>query len=202
MKNRFGVVVLGIFLNLINTERVAAAGEPTVESQFQSGQFEGSFGGGFFVSPFVTHLDAPMVDYTLTEFELGCMLTDPRGRGILHGNLECAGEAFGGAIFRGQGNYVAGGTFWLRYNFVRPAGRFVPYAELGAGAGETDLDRRIEGQNFNFNLDLGVGARYFVSSNWSVNLEYRYQHISNGGMSRHNVGVNADGPVLSISRFF
>jgi hypothetical protein len=58
------------------------------------------------------------------------------------------------------------------------------------------------GQPFNFNLDLGVGVRYFVGRNWALNLEYRYQHISNANLGAKNLGINAAGPILGISCFF
>ena len=80
--------------------------------------------------------------------------------------------------------------------------RFVPFAQAGAGLTCSDVNRVLTGQNFNFNLDLGVGARYFVTRNCSVNLEYRYQHISNAKLSSRDLGVNAQGPILGISFFF
>jgi hypothetical protein len=36
----------------------------------------------------------------------------------------------------------------------------------------------------------------------SVNLEYRYQHISNANLAHRNLGVNAHGPMLAVSFFF
>ena len=63
----------------------------------------------------------------------------------------------------------------------------------------TDIDHGIVGQPFNFNLDLGFGVRYFLGRNWSLSLEYRYQHISNAGLNKHNLGINADGPILGVS---
>ncbi len=199
MKWVFGVLIF--IAVLMNASRLNA-GRAAWDNQFQSGRFEGSLGAGFFLSPFITHLKLPAVDYTLDELQLGYMLTDIHGPGVLRGNLEGIGEAFGGAIFRGQGNFVSGGTFWLRYNFVPSDCRFVPYAQLGGGVADTDLDRRIEGENFNFNLGIGAGVRWFLAPRCAVDLECRYQHISNGGLSRRNVGINACGPVLSFSYFF
>jgi opacity protein-like surface antigen len=66
----------------------------------------------------------------------------------------------------------------------------------------TDIDRGLVGQPFNFSLDLGVGLRYFVTRRWSINLEYRFQHISNADLGQRNIGINAQGPVLGISCFF
>jgi len=65
-----------------------------------------------------------------------------------------------------------------------------------------DLNRSIEGENFNFNENVGLGARYFFARNWSLNVEYRYQHISNAGLAIPNKGINAEGPMLSLSYFF
>jgi opacity protein-like surface antigen len=138
----------------------------------------------------------------LTEVQLGYMLTDVRGSDLLRGNFEAVADAFGGGIFKGRGNYVSGATLWLRYNLVPRNSRFVPFVQGGAGLVETDLDRRIEGGNFNFNEGLGFGVRFFLTPNWSLNAEYRYQHISNAGLSRGNAGVNAEGLMLSVSHFF
>ena len=131
------------------------------------------------------------------------MLGDVKGDGWWRGNFELAGEAFGSAIFDGDGSYISGGTLWLRYNFVPPnSPGLVPFAEAGAGAVSTDIDHSILGQPFNFNLDLGAGVRYLIGRNWSLSLEYRYQHISNAGLNKHNLGINADGPILGIWYFF
>jgi opacity protein-like surface antigen len=78
----------------------------------------------------------------------------------------------------------------------------VPYIQAGAGLTATDVNRELTGQTFNFNLDLGAGVRYFVTRNCSVNLEFRYQHISNAKLSDKDLGVNACGPMLGISFFF
>lgn len=93
-----------------------------------------------------------------------------------------------------------GATVWLRYNFVPRQSRFASFVQAGAGLTATDLNRRLVGEDFN--LDLGAGVRYRLSSHWSVNLEYRYQHISNANMADRNLGVNAHGPMLAVSYFF
>jgi opacity protein-like surface antigen len=190
-----------LFFNLTVSEAVKAD-ETAADNHFQKGLFEASLGSGAMFSPFAVNLSRPTVDYTVTEAVLGYMLTAPAGPGILRGNFEVAGSLFGGTIFNGEGTYVTGTTVWLRYNFVPETGRFAPYAQAGMGLTGTDLDRRIESQNFNFNLNLGAGVRYFVARNWSLNLECRYQHISNADMAEHNLGINAIGGLLSVSYFF
>ena len=49
---------------------------------------------------------------------------------------------------------------------------------------------------------LIASARYVLARHWSLDLEYRYQHISNANLAGHNLGINAHGPVLGISYFF
>jgi outer membrane protein W len=169
---------------------------------FEYGRCEIALNDGALFSPFVATGGRPHINYTVTELQFGCMLSDVKRAGWLSGNLELLAAGAGGAIFTGTGNYVAGGTAWLRYNFVQEKQKWVPYAQLGAGISMTDLDRRVLGQNFNFNLNLGVGVRYLLAPNWSVNLEYRYQHISNADMGKKNIGINADGPMLGVAYLF
>lgn len=169
---------------------------------FNRGAFEASLGAGALFSPFIATHNRPTLNYQLTEFQIGYMLTPVRGSGFWRGNVEVAGSAFGGPIFSGVGHYVTGGTLWGRYNFVPQHGHFVPFVQIGAGLTTTDLDRRIEGQDFNFNLNVGVGTRYFINPNWTVNLEYRFQHISNANLSSRNIAVNAEGLNFGVSYFF
>jgi len=200
------LLVLSLFLNLAALERLRARDPDilpsSVENHFQSGRFEISAGEGILFSPFIATAARPTLNYELTELQLGYMLTPVRGSSFWRGNVEVAAGAFGGPLVTGRGSYVAGATAWLRYNFVPHLRRLSPFVQAGAGVTSTDLDRRVEGQDFNFNLNLGVGARYFINPNWSVNLEYRYQHISDDNLSSRNLGVNADGPMLSVSYFF
>ncbi len=172
------------------------------EPLFARGRYEASFTSGVLFSPVLATHDRPTINYTLSSFQLGYMLWDVKGRSWWRGNLELAGEGFGSTIFEGPGDYIVGGTFWMRYNFVpRCTPRLVPFIQGGLGAVSTDIDREYVGQPFNFNLEVSAGARYFVSRNWALSLEFRYQHISNAGMGKHNIGINASGPILGISCF-
>lgn len=74
--------------------------------------------------------------------------------------------------------------------------------QAGAGLTATDIDRHIVGQAFNFNLNFGVGTRYLISLQWALVLEYRYQHISNANSAKHNLGINANGPIWGVCYLF
>lgn len=180
----------------------APQGSSGVEELFQRGRYELSLNSGVLFSPALSDRSRPSVNYTLTEVQYGWMLSDVKEWGWFRGNCEVAGEVFGGDVIDGKGNYLGGIAVWLRHNFVQPDWRVVPYVQAGLGLTETDIDRRLIGQAFNFNIDVGAGFRYFVAPNWSVNLEYRYQHISNAKLSNKDIGVNAHGPMLGVSYLF
>ena len=173
----------------------------SLDDNFHSGRFEPSVGAGVLFSPMITGKGRPTENYALGDAQVGYMVTDLWGEGFLRGNFELAVEAFGAGIFSGTGNYVAGGTLWFRYNFVPHDWRVLPYAQVGGGLTSMDIDHRYDGMNFNFNVDAALGARYFIEPRLAVNLEYRFQHISNADLGRHNIGINAEGPVLAVSWF-
>ena len=172
------------------------------EDLFTQGRYEAALTSGVMFSPFIAQGGRPTINYTSSEAQFGYMLGDVKASGALRGNFELLGEAFGSAIFVGDGDYIAGMTIWGRYNFVQPQWRLIPYLQAGAGLTATDIDRRIVGQAFNFNLDLGIGVRYLVSERWALMLEYRYQHISNANSAEHNLGINANGPILGVTYLF
>ncbi len=191
------------------TSRAKAEQEPGTanssndsSSIFEAGRCELTLNNGVLFSPFVATRNRPTIDYTITEFQFGCMLTEVKGEDWFQGNLEIVGDAFGSGIYKGSGTYIVGGTTWLRYNFVPSRWRFSLYAQAGGGFVITDIDEAIVGQRFNFNLGLAPGIRYFLNSRLSTNLEFRYQHISNANLGRKNLGINACGPILGLSWFF
>src|SRR5438445_492618 len=140
---------------------------------FESGRYEASLNSGVLFSPFVATHGRPTLNYTISELQLGYMLSDVTRTDWLRGNLELAGAALGSSIFDGPGSYIAGATVWMRYNFVPPRSALIPYIQAGGGFVFTDTARGIVGERFNFNLGLALGARYVLASHWSVNLEYR-----------------------------
>jgi len=130
------------------------------------------------------------------------MFTTPHGNRWWRGNWELAGEIFGAGIFTGCGDYLAGTDGWIRYNFVPRQCRLTPFIEAGLGVGLTDADKRVVGEAFNFISAAGIGLRCQINKNWGLTIEYRAQHISNGGLADHNRGINAHGAMLGFSRSF
>ena len=78
----------------------------------------------------------------------------------------------------------------------------MPYVELGAAPGATDLNVREQRTDFVFLLFGGVGASYFVTERTALYAGYRLQHISNAGTDSPNQGINSHTGVIGLSIFF
>lgn len=161
------------------------------------GQF-GSFASSS--APWVT------INYHLEVFRLGWMYDSPRHTGWLRGNNEFFLETFGGVVTHGPGNYLIGGSPLWRYNFVQPEVRLVPYIQIGMGALGNNIykDKRQQeiGQGFEFALQGGLGLKYLINDRWAVSVEADYRHISDGGMTSRNQGLNSFGGLMLVSYAF
>jgi hypothetical protein len=108
-------------------------------------------------------------------------------------------------IFRGPENYYYGFSAGLRYNFVRPGARFIPYVSGGVGAGFIDSHANVfaaQGQDFTFNILTAAGVAYKINDHWRANLGALYQHLSNGGQTDPNPSLNLLGPQIGINYSF
>lgn len=176
----------------------------TLDDHFRRGWHEASVGGGVEMTC-ITGNGRPIVNYAMGYADIGYFFYDVAGNGIFRGNLEFMPEIFGAGIYHSPeagGNYIAGGTLYLRYNFIQPDWRVVPYFQAGAGLTSMDINHDYDGMNFNFNLGLDAGARILVCRSCSINAEVLFQHISNADLGQHNVGLNSIGPRLSVSWLF
>jgi hypothetical protein len=105
------------------------------------------------------------------------------------GNWEWLNALFSGAEFDRNHNYLVGATTGLRYSFATGT-RWVPFVDGGVGLAGTDIGRPDLGQPFEFNVQAGVGTHYFLRDDTAVTVQYRWLHISDGGMSDVNKGLN------------
>ena len=200
----FGLFALfsALAFNALADEPITAPSMSLKSDVFQKGQWEAGGGAAAFFGPFAATKNRPTHDYALAVGNVGYMLSDVKEWGWARGNFETLCELFAGPVFVGRGNYVAGMTLWGRYNFVQPGWKVVPYGQIGAGAGATDIDQNVIGQVFQFNLNAAVGLRYFIRPDLALNGEYRYQHISNANTGPRNIGLNSQGFYLGVSKFF
>jgi hypothetical protein len=108
-------------------------------------------------------------------------------------------------IFRGIENHYFGFNIGMRYNFVRPYWRLVPYFSGGFGAGAIDSHPNIpggQGQDFTFNVLAALGVSYEISDRWKLNAGVLYEHLSNAGQTNPNPSLNLIGPQLGLTYAF
>jgi opacity protein-like surface antigen len=187
-------------------EPVATTLAHETESNFSRGakEFQNVSGAFFFFD--TTQNNRPAIDFALDSLRLGIMLNDPWQAGPLSGNFELLGEIFGGGIFNGPGDVMAGATLVMRYNFVQPHARFVPYLQIGAGGVYTNIgeeeSRGLISLPVEFNLQGIVGARVMLNDRWSLVLEGAYRHISNAEIKKPNYGIDSGGGNVGLGFFF
>jgi lipid A 3-O-deacylase len=108
-------------------------------------------------------------------------------------------------IFRGIENHYFGLNLGMRYNFVRPGSRLVPYVSGGLGLGWIDSHPEIpggQGQDFTFNILSAAGISYELNDHWKLNAGVLYQHLSNGGQTDPNPSLNLFGPQVGVTYSF
>lgn len=133
----------------------------------------------------------------------GWVLTGPHLPGFLRGRFEYAVDAVPVFLAFQPADTAYGAGFnplGLKWNFERH-GRFSPYLELGGGVLFTnhDVPQYVNTVNFTPSTALGVhilGPKY----NWNV--ELRYLHISDAGLTNPNPGINSVQVRLGIGKFF
>ena len=133
----------------------------------------------------------------------GIVATDPIGASWYRGQITVGAEAAFIQYTEPLTAYFTALTPTVKYVFL-PGGRLRPYLEAGAGVVWTDLGGRIpeKGSQFNFNLQVGVGLSFLFTPTSSLNLSYRFQHVSNAGTAEPNQGIDAGVVLIGVSRFF
>jgi lipid A 3-O-deacylase len=144
----------------------------------------------------VTHISfltvTPRVSY---------LFFSPFGRGWLRSAMEPGLEGWLQIYLSPKGATARGLKAAMRYHLIG-FGSLVPYLDLAAGAGATNLSVREIDSRLNFVLEAGAGLSYFVTDTIAVNAGYRFQHISNANTSRPNRGFNSDTGMVGVSFYF
>jgi lipid A 3-O-deacylase len=210
MKFVFAAALLSLAAPALYAGQELAA--PSKESKavifdpFEKGNHEFQLGVSYNFS-FNTGTDIrPDVGDADLHLRMGWMLTSPAGDGCFRGNWEFLAEVFGGAVVDGPGDVIAGLTFLLRYNFVQPDSKWVPYFQIGVGGAYSDISddpvQRLVGSDFSFNLQAGLGIRYMTSERMAVYLEATVRHLSNANQAERNLGLNTVGAQVGVSWFW
>ncbi|MGA7525256.1 MAG: acyloxyacyl hydrolase [Acidobacteriaceae bacterium] len=83
-----------------------------------------------------------------------------------------------------------------------PRSRVQPF--FSTNGGFIYFDQRVlspEGSQWMYTIDFGTGIHIFRKARQDVTIGYRYQHLSNGNISMHNPGTDANTFYVAISRF-
>ncbi len=150
-----------------------------------------------------SHVRQTGLDLFYAGVRYGILPFEPAGPSVLHGSFEVGLEPIYQKYTSGKDAFWAGLSAQAKWHFLAPAlGRFVPYVEIGAGAGGTDLNAIEINSTFAFLLSGGVGASFFLTDQAALYAGYRIVHVSNGNTSRPNRGFEADTGLMGFSYFF
>lgn len=162
--------------------------------------------GPLFSSTVFAH-GTPTTNSWQNSIRLGWILNNPMPKpSLLRGNFEALLEISHALIYQGPGTFWAGITALIRYNFVPPNSKWIPYVQAGAGVVYTDAYKDYSqdaiGEAIEFTPQASLGIRYFFKEKWSVNLEGGFLHISNANLAERNSGLNFFGGFIGISYLF
>ena len=194
------VVVVLVVIALVTAH---PAGAFDAEQTFKKSTFvlsgEGAYGWQFDLEDI-----APISEVEFWNLGIRASLLpfETLGKGTpLYGSFEIGLEPMYQRYVEPQERFWAGLAVVARYHFLG-LGRFVPYVELGGAAGGTDLSVDEIRSDFAFLLFGGAGLSVFVTDRAAAYAGYRWQHVSNGGTSEPNRGIEANVAVVGLSLFF
>jgi hypothetical protein len=99
-----------------------------------------------------------------------------------------------------NGRAMTGGNILGCWKFTSLR-EYLPYLFAGGGIFYVDLGMPGMGSRLDFSYQGGVGIQYFITRETALNLEYRYQHVSNANIASPNEGLNASRIHLGITAY-
>jgi lipid A 3-O-deacylase len=174
---------------------------------FCKDRLELQFMSGFQLSPSGLGPHTPTFDFLTEQIRLGSILTPTLADGtFLRGDVEGLVELTTAPVVDGFGSIVFGPSVMIRYNFVQPDARIIPYIQAAAGMVYTDAyqdqNQRAIGQAIEFLLEAGGGVHYRLGENWTLDVESELAHISNARLAPRNLGVNGVGASIGVTYYF
>ena len=135
---------------------------------------------------------------TIARF--GLFLSKERGCGWLKGRHELLLELPLHLVVDPKVSPIVGGYVLGSWKFTS-SNEFIPYLFAGGGILYVDLGLPTMGSRLDFCYQGGAGIQYFIRRNTSIDLEYRYHHISNAGTAEPNEPLNSSIILLGVSIF-
>jgi hypothetical protein len=197
--------VFGIVICWVTPCRAADSGL-TLQQRFDKGTTEVQVLSGAFFSIDAGNSTKPTTNFAFESVRCGIMLGGAGGAGFFRGNAEFLMEAVGGQVFAGPGSGFIGLDLMIRYNFVQPRARVIPYCQVGAGGAYNDIastqTQSLVGSEYEFSLQAGLGIRFLLADRVSLMIEQNGFHLSNAGLAERNHGLNTLGGLLGVSVSF
>ena len=118
---------------------------------------------------------------------------------FLRGNLEMSGGLVRTVIVKGPESYFGGSVLGLRYNFIQPGAKLIPYQSFGGRrmvrfkGGEPLIANRLHIYVFHW-------GRFSLRRKFSLQRDGRRidQHLSNAWLSNPDYGVDSLGVSVGI----
>lgn len=139
---------------------------------------------------------------TMASLDVGRVITNRRGPGLLAGRFEFLLEITPLISVYQPSRTVglAASPLHMRWTFIpisKP--RLRPFAEASGGVIHTNQAVPVRATTFNFIDQAGFGLRIESGATWSWLAGYRFQHISNAGLSKPNPGANFNFVYMGVS---
>ncbi|MBI3318451.1 MAG: acyloxyacyl hydrolase [Candidatus Omnitrophica bacterium] len=126
-------------------------------------------------------------------------LTDEMGPAWLRGRFLLSPELMLNTFIHPYDRPMLGITpLQVQFEF-KSKGRLLPYVNGGLGVLWANVERKETGADINFNSQVGVGARWLITEDLGLILEYRHIHLSNAGIDEKNSGINTHNFLLGLS---
>ena len=192
------IVTLVAALSILDGSAAAFDADKTFAKRTWIASFEG--GGGA-----VTNIEGQDHPSDVELWYLGARVSllpfEPVGRGPFHGAVEVGLEPLYQRYTSPTHADYTGLALMGRYHFLA-VGRLVPYLEIAAAAGRTNLRIPEINSDFAFWVAGGAGASVFVTDTTALYAGYRMVHVSNGNTATPNRGFEVSTGVVGVSLFF
>jgi hypothetical protein len=164
-------------------------------------------GAGLLVSPLLIQTKRQELDYAAAFIRAGYIFTDPLTKPYLpRGNVEGLVQASCFEITEGFSGNMQEVALLFRYNVIYPGWPIAPYMHVGVGLLHNtlykDRSQDLIGQAVEFTPQASLGFRCLFGDEWTIDVEAMVHHISNAGLDPRNIGVNAFGGFIAVTRFF
>ena len=107
------------------------------------------------------------------------------------GLLQFQVEPFFSLVLQPEHNFEAGTSFLLKAGLLPDTYQLQPYVKAGIGGIGMTQHTDQQATQINFVDTLGVGTHYFFDDQSGVTFEFRFRHLSNGGIKSPNKGLGS-----------